>query len=72
MDYKYHVDICEQTGNVDHTITAKYNTFEEAYKYFNMYVDILRKECNTDSWDVTLFNMESMEIKLYITNIDFE
>lgn len=72
MDYKYHVDVCENIGNVDRTITAKYNTFEEAYKYFHMYVDILSEERSIDSWEVTLFDMESLEVKLYITDIDFE
>lgn len=72
MDYKYHVDACEHIGNVDRAITAKYNTFEEAYKYFHMYVDILREERNTDSWEITLFDMESLEVKLYTTSTDFE
>lgn len=72
MCYKYHVDVCEHVGNVDRTVTAKYNTFEEAYKYFLMHVDILREDCNSDSWEVTLYDMEALAVKFYTTNIDFE
>lgn len=72
MSYKYHVDVCEHISNFDRTITVKYNSFEAAYQYFFMNVDILRKDRNTDSWEVTLYDMEEMAVKFYTTDIDFE
>lgn len=71
MSYKYHVDVYEHIGNMERTITLKYDSFETAYKVFNMHVDIQRGECNNDDWSVTLFDIEGSCVKLYLSNTDF-
>ena len=70
MSYKYHVDIHEYIGNMERTITLKYDSFETAYKVFNMHVDIQRGDGNA-AWSVTLFDIEGSCVKLYLSNTDF-
>ena len=71
MSYKYHVDVHEYIGNMERTITLKYDSFETAYNMFNMHVDIECGECN-EAWSVTLFDIEGGCIKLYLSDTDFQ
>lgn len=66
---RYQVEVSADYGEFANKWTYRYEHFEDAFEKFKTSVENA-KTFDADSWDVALFDEVSLQMRMYVTDID--